>query len=388
MRQALPSSSRRAFLSASAAGAATLLVPRMAFAAAASERRFVFILQRGAADGLHWLPPVGDPDYARQRPGLAFDADTALRLDDRFALHPALAETANMYAAREALFVHAIASRYRDRSHFDGQNVVETGGSAPYQLKDGWLNRLAGLLPRGQALPMAFAPTVPAALRGEVEVGSYAPSKLPEPGEDLLARVDRLYRDDPQLHALWSAAMQARGMAGGLRGDPNPAEMGRLAASFLAREDGPRLAMLETAGWDTHDQQGPRLERLLKSFDALLAALRDGLGAAWRDTTVLVVTEFGRTVALNGTAGTDHGTASAAMLLGGAVRGGRVLADWPGLAPAALHENRDLRPTASLENLIATAAAETFGLDPARVARTLANGSGPGLAFAGLVRDV
>src|SRR6185436_16970322 len=145
-----------------------------------------------------------------------------------------------------------------------------------------------------------------------------------------------------QLHALWSAAMEARGMAG----EPlrqNPAELGQLAARFLAQPSGPRIAMLETGGWDTHSAQGPRLANQLKNLDAMLAALRQGLGAAWADTVVLVATEFGRTAAANGTNGTDHGTASAAMLLGGAVQGGRVLGDWPGLAPSALYEGRDLQ---------------------------------------------
>ncbi|MEC5386039.1 DUF1501 domain-containing protein [Uliginosibacterium sp. H3] len=377
---------RRDFLTFSAAGAAVLLAPRMAFATVASDRRFVFIIQRGAADGLHLVPPVGDPDYVRQRQALAVEASIVTRLDDTFGLHPSLVEAAKMYRSGEALFVHAVSSRYRDRSHFDGQNVIETGGSGPYQVKDGWLNRLAGLMPAGKPLPMSFAPTVPIALRGAVEVSSYATSKLPEPGDELLARVSMLYRDDAQLHGLWSAAMQVRGMAGEARAGQDPASLGKLAASFLVRPDGPRIAMLETVGWDTHNQQAGRLDRLLRGFDGMLAGLRDGLGEQWQNTTVLVATEFGRTVAVNGTGGTDHGTGSAAMLFGGAVKGGRVLADWPGLAQASLFENRDLRPTASLESLIATAAAETFRLDPERVARALIEGGSSGRTWSGLVR--
>jgi len=373
--------SRRQFLCVAGTGAGALLVaPHVAFARVESERRFVFVIQRGAADGLDTVIPYADPGYARLRGALAIDATQGARLDGTFALHPALAETARMYAAGQALLLHAVASPYRDRSHFDGQNVLETGGSAPYQVKDGWLNRLAGMLPRRDDDAIAFAPTVPAALRGPAPVSSYAPSALPAAPDDLLLRVSQLYARDAELHPLWQAAMQARGLAGDAGARQDPASLGRLAASFLARPDGPRIAMIETGGWDTHSAQAQRLAARLKALDTMVAALRDGLGADWERTTVLVATEFGRTAAANGTGGTDHGTGAAAMLLGGAVRGGRVLADWPGLAQGALYQGRDLRPTASLDAVIAAAAAESFGLDGERVARTLfAQGQGRGL---------
>jgi uncharacterized protein (DUF1501 family) len=362
---------RRNFL----AGAGLLLAaPRVLFARAATERRFVFILQRGAADGLNTVVPYAEPAYASLRGALAVDAAAALRLDGTFALHPALVEFARLHGAGQALVVHAVASPYRERSHFDGQNVLETGGAAPYQLKDGWMNRLLALLPRAGKEAIAFAPSVPLALRGAHEVASYAPSALPQASDDLLLRVQQLYAADPQLHALWSAAMDARGMAGerGPGGNrQNPAVLGRTAANFLAQPDGPRIAMIETGGWDTHSAQTARLNAQLRGLDAMMAALREGLGAAWSQTVVLVATEFGRTAAANGTGGTDHGTGSAALLAGGAVQGGRVIADWPGLATSALHEGRDLRPTLGLDALIAAVAGDTFGLDRDRVARTL-----------------
>src|SRR4051812_3614735 len=252
------SSSRRGFLQLAAAGAAWMAAPRMALAHAATQRRFVFIIQRGAADGLDTLVPYADPAYARLRGAIALDAAAVTRLDGLFALHPALVETAKLHSAQEALFVHAVASPYRDRSHFDGQNVLETGGTAPYQLKDGWLNRLVALLPQGGAEAVAITPTVPLALRGAANVTSYAPSQIREASDDLLQRMEQLYAQDTQLHAVWSAAMEARGMAGApLR--QNPAELGQLAARFLAQPAGPRIAMLETGGWDTHSAQGPRL---------------------------------------------------------------------------------------------------------------------------------
>jgi uncharacterized protein (DUF1501 family) len=362
--------SRRHFLQLAAGAGGLLVAPHMVLAQAATERRFVFVIQRGAADALETVIPYADPGYARLRGALAIDTASAPRLNGTFALHPALAEISKLYSAQQASFVYAVASPYRDRSHFDGQNVLESGGSAPFEVKDGWLNRLIALLPKNSAEAIAITPTVPLALRGTNQVGSYAPSAMKQAPDDLLQRVQELYAQDAQLHALWSAAMDARGMAG-VAVRQSPAELGQLAARFLAQKAGARIAMLETGGWDTHSGQTPRMANQLKGLDAMIAALRDGLGPVWADTTVLVATEFGRTAAANGTGGTDHGQASVAMLLGGAVQGGRVLGDWPGLAPANLYQGRDLQPTTSMDALIATVTGECFGIDPERVARTL-----------------
>lgn len=363
---------RRHFLRLSAAGAGALFVaPHILLAARHAKRRFVFIIQRGAADGLNTVIPHMDARYAEWRGALAIDRAASLPLDASFGLHPSLVGVGAMFRAGQALFVHAVASPYRERSHFDAQNVLETGGTAPYRLKDGWLNRLAAMLPKASEEAIAFAPTVPMALRGPAAVTSYAPSSLPQATDDLLMRVADLYAEDAQLDPLWRSAMEARGMAGDGGAKQDPAGLGRLAATFLARPDGPAIAMIETGGWDTHSGQAGRLAAQLKALDATLSSLRDGLGPVWNDTVVLVATEFGRTVAANGTGGTDHGTGSVAMLLGGAVKGGRVIADWPGLAQADLLDGRDLRPTAQLDALIAGAAGESFGLDPAQVARTL-----------------
>lgn len=368
---------RRFFIAGGAASAATLgFAPRLVFAKAATSKRFVFIIQRGAADGLGMIAPVGDPAFASARGVLAVDFADVPKIDSMFAFHPNLKTIGALYAQKQALFAHATASPYRDRSHFDGQNVLETGGAGAYQVKDGWLNRLLGLLPAEQAKAIAVSITVPMALRGARDVSSYAPSALPQASEDLLQRVAMLYDGDMQLHALWSDAMSTRaltsdmdasgGMNGGANNPRNAAATGALAAKLLVPSDGARIAMIETGGWDTHAQQRGRLANQLTGLDAMVAALKDGLGPLWAETMVLVATEFGRTVALNGTGGTDHGTASSAMLLGGAVKGGRVIADWPGLAPAALYEGRDLKPTLPLDAFIGGAVAGHFGLDPAR----------------------
>jgi len=367
--------SRRFFLAAggATAGFAALGLPRMAFANANTSRRFVFIIQRGAADGLAIVAPTGDPAFAGVRGAFADELRGGAKLGSFFTLHPALAETAKLYGAKQALFVHAVASPYRDRSHFDGQNVLETGGSAAYRVKDGWMNRLLGLLPQGEAKALALSSTVPMALRGPHEVSSYAPSALPSASDDLLARVGNLYESDQQLHGLWMAAMETRMTAGDLAAGAgqNGAATGALAAKLLAGENGARIAMIETGGWDTHSGQRGRLNAQLRGLDQLVSSLKTGLGADWANTLVVVATEFGRTVAPNGTGGTDHGTASAAMLLGGAVAGGKVVADWPGLSANALYEGRDLKPTTDLDALIGSALSQHFGLDPARATTAL-----------------
>lgn len=364
---------RRKFLALGLAGCTALGSSRLAWAAPAqSKRRLVFILQRGAADGLGSIAPIGDPDFARLRGALSEDYQNAHRLDGFFSLHPALKRSAELYASGEFLPVHAVASAYRARSHFDGQNLLETGANAPYARDDGWLNRLLGLLP-ADASGLAISPVLPPALLGTNKATSYAPSGLPDPSEDFLARIDRLYQSDERLHALWQKSEETRRLTDGIdaKSTRRGAEAGALAASLLSANDGPRIAMIETSGWDTHYGQPVRLPRELANLDALIGALKDGLAQHWSDTLVVVATEFGRTAAANGTKGTDHGTASAAMLLGGTVRGGRVQADWPGLRNQDLFESRDLAPTASLEGTIAGAIAGHFALDPDLVSRTL-----------------
>jgi uncharacterized protein (DUF1501 family) len=378
---------RRSFLARGAMFAALAgCSPRVAFAAAETDRRFVFIIQRGAADGLSILSPTGDPAFARLRAAAAEQGGT--RLDGMFTLHAALPKTAALYRNGQALFAHAIASPYRDRSHFDGQNVLETGAASAFQLRDGWMNRMLGIVPPADRSAIAVAATVPLALRGSHDVASYAPSELPDASDDLLQRVTMLYQDDAQLHALWDEAMQTRTIAAGLGdGDVNQgAAIGKLAATLLRADKGARIATVETSGWDTHFNQEKRLTPVLSGLDAMIDSLRTGLGPVWDQTVVLVATEFGRTAALNGTGGTDHGTGAAAMLLGGAVKGGRIVSDWPGLGPNQLYENRDLRPTMQLDAFIAGSVAQHFGTDPARTLATLFPKAGNVRPTEGLIR--
>ncbi|TWJ06684.1 DUF1501 domain-containing protein [Altererythrobacter ishigakiensis] len=366
---------RRKLLGGSAAALAVAGLPRISFAAqSGTAKRLVFILQRGAADGLGILAPVGDPSYSTLRGMLAEDYAEAPQIGGLFALHPALINSAKMYADGEMMAVHAVASGYRDRSHFDGQNIIESGGLRPYERKDGWLNRLLGLLPEGENSGLAISQNIPLALQGQNKSGSYAPSRLPDAADDYMRRIGHLYMGDERLHMLWEESVATRTVAESMGGAGNmrqSAEVGALAARLLTAKDGAQVAMIETTGWDTHNGQRQRLGRELGNLDTLISSLRRGLGTVWNDTLVVVATEFGRTAAVNGTNGTDHGTASTTLLYGGTLNGGTVLGDWPGLRQNDLYQGRDLKPTSALETVIATSCATHFNLDPELTKRTL-----------------
>lgn len=341
---------RRRHLLASAAA-----LPAWSFAAApaAGERRFVFVVLRGGMDGLTAAPVPGDPAFAAARGPLADFGAPALPLQGLFALHPLLPQLHAMYGRGELLVVHATGLPYRERSHFDAQQVLESGGTRPYELSTGWLGR--ALQAGGGLRAVALETAVPLVLRGAQAVDTWAPSALPEPSGDLVARLASMYAADPPLAQALERArmlrddMPAEGRIGGGRGAA--VALARQAADFLQR--GAQVAVLDVGGWDSHaNQAAPQgaLSNNLRTLDAMLAALREGLlpGDTWRRTAVLVATEFGREVAMNGTQGTDHGSGGVAFVAGGAVAGGRVLADWPGLAKADRFEGRDLRITTDL----------------------------------------
>ena len=378
---------RREFLShgALAAGAA-VLATRVAFArAATSSARFVLVIMRGALDGLAAVPPLGDRDYHELRRELALhspgEPGGALALDGFFGLHPALAFLQQCYAARELTVLHALASPYRERSHFDGQDVLENGSPRPHALQTGWLNRALGALPRPavREAGVALGQNVPLVMRGAAAVTSWSPSRLTALDDDTLARLGDLYARDTLLsvrladalatNAIADEAGDAATMAGQVpaaaRGKVRYTDVVRAAAGFLRREEGPKVAVFDTSGWDTHANEGAaqgQLAARLGELDAGLAILRQELGPAWQDTAVLLITEFGRTAAVNGTRGTDHGTATSAFLLGGAVAGGRVLADWPGLSARALYQGRDLAATLDLRSVLKGILSEHLGV--------------------------
>jgi uncharacterized protein (DUF1501 family) len=370
---------RRQILKALGLAAVTGGWPSAAFARSAGDARFVLVILRGAVDGLAVAAPYGDGQYAATRGSLALpppgSTDGLFKLDGLFGLHPALPGLFQMYKRDEALLVHAVASPYRERSHFDGQDLLELGANRVGALRNGWLNRALGALRATDTAAIALAANTPLVLRGEHAVTSWAPSRLPDADDSTLRRLERLYANDEFFSTRLQQALMSRDIANGADGmgamgsrGNEMKQFGELmsaAAKFLTTDNGPTLAVLEFGGWDTHANQGTTtgaLANRLAALDSGLSNLRDGLGASWRNTVVAVVTEFGRTVRVNGTRGTDHGTASAAILAGGAIRGGQVVADWPGLARADLYQDRDLRPTIDIRSVFKTVLVEHLGL--------------------------
>ncbi|HXL99840.1 MAG TPA: DUF1501 domain-containing protein [Rhizomicrobium sp.] len=346
---------------------------RFAFATVPTDRRLVVVILRGALDGLAAAPPHGDPDYKSVRGALALDTTgtNALHdLDGHFGLHPALTNMKAMWDAKELVVFQNISSPYRDRSHFDGQNVLETGATGPHVLGDGWLNRALkpmGLADGEGALAVAASP--PLLLSGTAKASSWMPAVMPQPDAAFLKRVGALYGNDPVLRASLASAIDTEAKADAAMDDKpkTPEQMAQRAGSYgdltplfagagrlLARDDGPRVAVLDASGWDTHVNEGAgdgQLARRLRALDAALDAMKTALGPAWNKTAVVMATEFGRTAAPNGNGGTDHGTAGAAFLLGGAVKGGTVQAQWTGLKPAALKDGRDQPPQTDMRVL-------------------------------------
>jgi uncharacterized protein (DUF1501 family) len=374
---------RRDVLRGITAGALTassgILASRVSFAApAAGDARFVFVLLRGALDGLAAVPPVGDRHYRQLRNELALnDVPGLVKLDDLFSLHPALGFMAEQWSARHLCVLHAVATPYRERSHFDAQDVLESGFSLPHASQTGWLNRSLGGLPRNAARQagVALGAGIPLVMRGSNDVASWSPSRQPELEQDTLQRLSDMYADDSLLSRRLADALVADELADSMSGDMNAnagrgvgvqlAQTATTAAGFLKQQNGPRVAVFETTGWDTHANQGAdngALALRLAGLDAGLRALATELGPVWDRTVVLVATEFGRTAAQNGTRGTDHGTATAAFLLGGGVKGGRIIADWPGLAPAALYQGRDLKPTTDLRSIAKSVLRDHLGV--------------------------
>lgn len=365
---------RRTFLTSGAA--LTLVGPRFVLGntrvGTARDPKLVLVVLRGGMDGLAAIAPVGDKHYRSARGGLAMTERDLLPLDAFFAAHPALATFHAEFTQGRALAVHAVASPYRDRSHFDGQNVLEIGLTRPFESDQGWLNRASPALGGGQRV-MAIGQSVPLVLRGDHRVQSWAPAVLPDPDDDTLSRLMQLYDGDDLLGPILTGAFATDSMSGAgqaQRGDSLDLLIDA-ATRFLTHPEGPRVAVIESSGWDTHANQG--LERgalafRLGALDRGFKRLRDSLGEAWTDTVVLCVTEFGRTVKTNGTRGTDHGTASAALLLGGALDGGRVISDWPGLKRTDLYEGRDLAPTTDMRSLYRAVLGEHFGVSGATLA--------------------
>jgi len=371
-----------------ALGASLAARPGLSFAnqEGLGTRRFVLVLLRGGADGLAALPSVGDPDYALQRGRLALDPTTCTPLDDTFSLHPALAPLADWYTEGSLLPVHAVGLAYRGRSHFDAQDALENGTAKAQGARDGWLSRALDV--RGKTSATALGVSLPLVLRGPAPASSVDPTRQTAAPDAFLEQVAALYSAD---ELLGPALEEARGVqaqvdeAGtAMKRGRKTRKAARLAVSMkaagelLADPRGPRVLVVEGGGWDTHSRQGVvdgTLARQLEALTTGLTALRTGLATAWDHTTIVCISEFGRTVRPNGTAGSDHGTGGFALLAGGRVNGGRVVADWPGLSPSAQLDGRDLRPTLDSRAVFKAALHGGLGIEDAALDQVVFPGS-------------
>jgi uncharacterized protein (DUF1501 family) len=365
-------------------GLATFGLPVVNFAQVGQNGRFVFILLRGGFDGLAALVPYGDPDYRALRGSFAYNASDLVALDDTFGLAPGLAPLRPLWDANQLALVHAMAIPHRTRSHFDGQAVLETGLDRPTGSADGWLNRLLQVM-SGTRTGIAIAAGMPLSLTGSYQVETWSPTQLGSVDDAFLERLAVLYRSDAALQNRFEAALQQQELVGeeamargnARRGGITP--LMQAAAKILRQDQGPNIAAMEFSGWDTHANQGVAggaLDRLLGQLAEGLVAFRNDMGTAWQNTTMVVMTEFGRTARPNGTRGTDHGTAGAGFVLGPRLAKSAIVADWPGLSSTALFEGRDLKPTVDTRAVLKAAIAGAFDLTPAQLDRVFPNSAG------------
>jgi uncharacterized protein (DUF1501 family) len=362
-------------------GIATFALPGVTFAQVRHGGRFVFVLLRGGFDGLAAVVPYGDDAYAQIRSGFAFEEAELFALNDTFGLAPGLAPLRELWQANELVTVHAMAIPYRTRSHFDGQAILETGIDRPVGSSDGWMNRLLQVM-SGQRSGIAIAAGMPRLLTGSYEVQTWSPTQLGAIDDAYLQRLGALYRNDKALYGRFEAAIQQQAtvgeepMARGSARRNGVTPIMRAAAKILRQDTGPNIAAMEFSGWDTHANQGlagGALDRLLAQLAEGLIAFRADMGPAWSTTTVVVMTEFGRTARPNGTRGTDHGTAGAGFVMGPKIAKSAVYADWPGLDDRSLFEGRDLKPTLDVRSVLKAAIAGTFDLSKAQLDRVFPN---------------
>lgn len=401
-----------------------------ALADAPTQKRFIVVLQRGAMDGMSAVVPYGDPNLVNLRPALIPPAPGQpggmFDLGGFYGLSPNFPNLAAMYQGGEMLAFHAVAGPYRTRSHFEAQDLLQLG-TVQASITSGWLNRALAALPArngSSLLGLGAGIGTPLLLQGKMAVGSFAPDHLATPSPDLAARIAALNAGDPLLgpaiteglaeESFNAAVMASAAPAGPAMAAPGaqagktqggnimsddrarvPGDAPKIPGGFpalatqigllLAAQGGPRIAVFQLEGWDTHGNQVKGLQQPMTALDAGLQNLKTALGPAWAQSCVLVVTEFGRTARMNGTNGTDHGTAAAAFVLGGAVKGGRVVADWPGLSNAQLYQNRDLAPTLDSRAVAKGVLAQHLGLSGKELARIFP-GSGGIAPLGGIIR--
>ena len=395
---------RRDFLGLSAGASLVALSGRAwAVSADAAPKRLVVVLLRGAVDGLNLVVPYGDDAYYAARPTIAIAKpgaqDGALALDEHFALHPALSGLLPLWQEKQLAFVHAAGSPDPTRSHFDAQLFIENGTPGRRATADGWMNRLLAAMPglsRDPTEAVAVGPTLPQILKGRMAVanlplGPAAATPLAIDKPEIASAFDRLYAGKDAIGQAYRQGRTARAeLVAGLPAPPDPTDRGAPApngfpavaarlAGLMAHNRKIRLALVGIGGWDTHVRQGNHTGQLAERLRPLgdgLAAFAKALGRDWQDTAIVVLSEFGRTVRENGDGGTDHGHGNVIWVLGGAVQGGRVYGDWPGLGTDALYENRDLAVTTDFRAVLAPVVARHLRL-PDRALATIFPGFSP-----------
>ncbi|HEV7227603.1 DUF1501 domain-containing protein [Brevundimonas sp.] len=370
---------RRRLLSG-ALGLSLIGAGRVKAAAAGARPKLILLIARGALDGLSLTVPWADPNHIPLRRDLAVPAPGqdggALDLIEGFGLHPSMPGVHALFRAGQVRFAPAVAIPARIRSHFDAQDVLESGAETVRGQTDGWLNRALAASGGVALTGLAVGAQTPLVLRGAAPVSGWAPGREIEGGDRIAAQLMDLYAGDPLLGPNLARGLETNAMAeSGRIGRNDVAALGLAVARLMTGEQGADVVAVSVDGWDTHARQAPQMTQRLAGLDGLIGGLKDGLGEEWSRTVMILATEFGRTARVNGTNGTDHGTASSLLLMGGAIRAGGLIGDWPTLAEARLYEGRDLAPTLDVRAVFKGVLRDHIAVDRAALDTTVFPGA-------------
>ena len=344
-----------------------------ALATSSRKKNLVVIMLRGGMDGLCAVPVIGDKNFEKRRKSILIE--NAIKLNSDFALHPKLKAFHRCWKENTGSIVHATSIPYTQRSHFEGQNLMESGGRVAYQEKTGWVGR-AMKLAKLQGDGLALSLPMPLLLRGIPKNNNYFPADGRLPRKDTLDLLRSVYADSSEDELLemmnFIKKRKDEQMMGGsvFRDKRENRNLARQAATYLRKSDGPRVAVFEVNGFDTHAAQGGvngTHTKCLVEMDDIIRNLRENLEEAYKDTIILTVTEFGRTIKQNGGNGTEHGYGTAIFMAGGLIKKSQVHTDWPGLKRKEMYEGRDLNATIDARSVYASAMSTVFDLDFKRI---------------------
>ena len=359
--------SRRGFLKGSLATLFLAGTGLPVYSSTKAKKNLVVIMLRGGMDALCAVPVVGDKNFEKRRKQLILD-DT-IKLNSDFSLHPVLDNFHDLWKESKGAIVHATNIPYTERSHFDGQNLMESGGKVPYKVKTGWLGRgmkVAGLKQEGLALALPM----PLILRGVPQNNNYFPTKGKLPTDKVLSLLKDVYKERSEdeligmLEIIKSRPKERSYAADDLYSLANE------AGTLLKKPDGPRVAVFEVGGFDTHAAQGGvhgTHSDCLKEMDLVFGTLKKRLKEEFDNTLIVTLTEFGRTIKQNSGLGTEHGYGSAIFMGGGLLKNNQVYTDWPGLKSKELFQGRDLNSTIDARSVYASAMSTVFDIDFKRV---------------------